>query len=323
MLDKLTQPVTTLTIGSYFIDLVKIEEFKKYYYDNLNSFSKISSDSFLKALDIPPKFFKENPEETQKELLDNRETFIKEHKKYIGKVIVVARVQRDNSILNCSRLSEEEALKSYERLKSIDEVDYKFEHRSFIKDSYITFVIAEKLENKKHNKVLVIDFPITLSKPAVIHKSEYTLPDETFATPVEHIQYFTNDEVDFELEYKNIKEAIDKALPYLKEEREVAEAENILREPEVVALALNQAGVFPNSYVEKVSSYIKENTKGTLTTYKLESLVLDYDENFRSYKQVNAIRKIDGHAILQLLKSPTFKEFLAEMENIEEELAEV
>ena len=93
-----TPAVTTLELGSYFIDLVKIEYFKDYYYEHLDKFSKVSSVSFLKALDIPPKFFKENPEETQKELLENREVFIKEHKKYIGKVIVVAINKLDNSI---------------------------------------------------------------------------------------------------------------------------------------------------------------------------------------------------------------------------------
>lgn len=321
-LEKLTQSVTTLELGSYFIEFVKIQDFKKYYYDNINSFSKISSDSFLKALDIPPKFFKENPEETQKELLDNREIFVRERKKYANKVIVVAKVKRDNSIINCSRLSEDEAIKNYNRLKPIDEVSDKFEHRSFIKDSYITYVISDKLENKKQNKVIVIDFPITLNKATIIHKATYTLPDETFATPVEHIQYLESIEVDFELENKDIKEAVEKVLPYLKEERKVEEAKEILREPDVVALALQQAGVIPHSYIEKVSSYIKENTKGTLTTAKLESLVLDYDENFRGYKQVTAIREINGHAILAILDSPTFKEFIDEMENIADDLDE-
>ena len=314
MLEKLTQPVTTLELGSYFIDLVKIQDFKKYYYDNINSFSKISSDSFLKALDIPPKFFKENPEETQKELLDNREIFVRERKKYIDKVIVVAKVKRDNSIINCSRLSVEEAIKNYNRLKSIDEVSDKFEHRSFIKDSYVTYVVSDKLENKKENKVVVIDFPITLNKPVVIHKATYSLPDETFATPVEHIHYIVDTQVDFEMEYKDIKEAVEDNLDFLKQDLEVAECKDILREPDVVALALEQAGVIPHSYIEKVSNYIKENTKGTLTTAKLESLVLDYDENFRSYKQVVAIRGINGQAILTLLESPVFKEFVEEME---------
>ena len=161
------QAVVTYELGSYFIDLVKIEYFREYYNNNLNNFSKISLNSYLKALDIPPKFFKEQPEETQEELLDNREIFVKEHKKYLDKVIVVARCKRDDCIINACRMAEADAKASYENLKSIDEVENKFEHRSFIKDNYITYVISDKLENNKENKVLVIDFPITLNKKTV------------------------------------------------------------------------------------------------------------------------------------------------------------
>ena len=154
----LGQAVTTFELGSYYIDLVKIENFREYYNNNLANFSKVAINSYLKALDIPPKFFKEQPEETQEELLDNREVFVREHKKYLDKVIVVARCKLDNSIINCSRMAEVDAKASYENLKSINEVENKFEHRSFTKDGYITYVISDKLENRKENKVLVIDF---------------------------------------------------------------------------------------------------------------------------------------------------------------------
>ena len=83
--------VETLELGQYLIDLVKIEDFKNYYYKNLDFFSKAAYNSYLKAVDIPPKFFKEQPIETQNELIENRDTFVKEHKKYLDKVIVVAR----------------------------------------------------------------------------------------------------------------------------------------------------------------------------------------------------------------------------------------
>ena len=317
---RLGQPVTTFELGGYFIDLVKIEHFRSYYESNISSFSKVSRDSFLKTLDIPPKFFKEQPAETQEELLDNREVFVKENKKYLDKVIVVARCKLDSAIINCSRMSEQDALKSYEQLKTIDEIPNTFEHRSFIKDSYITYIVSDKIENKKENKVLVIDFPITLNKPAVIHEAYYTLPDETFATPVEHIQYLTSTDINFETEYKDIKEAINDNISFLSADIETAEAKNILREPEVVALALNVAKVFPQSYIHKVGNYIKENAKGILNTHQLEKLVLDYDETFRAYKQVRAIREIDGFKILKVLESSKFKELIDGMENIEEEL---
>lgn len=312
-----------LTLGNYILELVKVEDFKKYYYENLNYFSNVSMNSYLKAVDIPPKFFKENPIETQKELLDNREIFVKEHKKYFDKVIVVARVKVDNSIINACRMVESEALESYDRLKTIEQVTNKFEHRSFNKDGYISYIISQDIKNNQDNKVLAVDFPILLNKKAVIHKALYTLPNETFATPIEHVHYLTGEEVDFAMEYSNIKEAIDDKMNFLTEDMTAPEPKNILREPEVVALALVQAGTISQSYVEKIGNYIKDNMKGTLTTDKLESLVLDYDETVRSYKQVTALRSVSGFEVLKVLESPDFKEFIEEMEASLDELNEL
>ena len=312
--------VETLELGQYLIDLVKIEDFKNYYYKNLDFFSKAAYNSYLKAVDIPPKFFKEQPIETQKELIENRDTFVREHKKYIDKVIVVAKNKIDGQILNCSRMKEVEAKESYERLKPIDQVIDKFEHRSFTKDGYITYVISADIKKNTENKVLVVDFPVTLNKKTVIHNALYSLPDETFVTPVEHIQYLTGEELDFDSQYDNVKTAIDIHREFLVEERTEAAEKDILREPEVVALALVEAGYIPHNYAGKVGDYIKNNTKGTLTTRQLEKLVLDYDETFRSYKQVRAIREIDGFKILDILESDKFKELVEGMEDLEDEL---
>lgn len=313
----------TLELGQYLIDLVKIEDFKNYYYKNLDLFSKAAYNSYLKAVDIPPKFFKEQPLETQAELLENRDTFVREHKKYLDKVIVVARNKVDSQILNCSRMKESEAKWMYDRLKPIDQVLDKFEHRSFTKDGYITYVISADIKQKTENKVLVVDFPITLNKKTVIHEALYSLPDETFVTPVEHIHYLIGEELDFNNEHDNIKTAIDTHREFLTEERTEAAEKDILREPEVVALALVEAGYIPHSYVGKVGSYIKENTKGTLTTKQLENLVLDYDETFRSYKQVTSLRSVSGYQVSVILNSADFKEMIAEMEDLVESMEEL
>lgn len=315
--------VRKLELGNYLIELVRAEDFKKYYYQNLEFFSNVAFNSYLKAVDIPPKFFKENPIKTQEELLDNREIFVKEHKKYFDKVIVVARVKLDNSIVNACRMTLKDALTSYDRLKTIDQVTDKFEHRSFTKDGYISYVVSKDIKNNVDNQVLVIDFPILLNKKAVIHKATYTLPNETFATPIEHIHYLTDEEVDFENEYSDIKCAIDNKRDFLVEDMTNPEPQNILREPEIVALALCQAGTIPNSYTEKLGNYIKDNTKGVLTTDKLESLVLDYDETVRSYKQVTALRGVCGLTIFNILESPDFKELVEEMEQTLDEFDEL
>ena len=316
--------VRKLSLGNYLIELVRAEDFKTYYYENLDYFSKVAFNSYLKAVDIPPRFFKENPIDTQEILLNNREVFVKEHKKYADKVIVVARVKRDSKIINACRMTLSDALESYEKLKTIEQVTDKFEHRSFEKDGYISYVVSSgDIKNNEDNHVLAVDFPILLNKKAVIHKALYTLPNETFATPIEHIHYLTGDEVDFDCEYSDIKEAIDDKRDFLTEKTSDPEAQDILREPEVVSLALFQAGVIPHSYVEKIGTYIKENAKGTLNTKSLESLVLDYDETFRSYKQVTALRGVDGSVVIKVLESPDFKEMIDAMEDAIKEFEEV
>ena len=316
--------VRKLSLGNYLIELVRAEDFKTYYYENLDYFSKVAFNSYLKAVDIPPRFFKENPIDTQEILLNNREVFVKEHKKYADKVIVVARVKRDSKIINACRMTLSDALESYEKLKTIEQVTDKFEHRSFEKDGYISYVVSSgDIKNNEDNHVLAVDFPILLNKKAVIHKALYTLPNETFATPIEHIHYLTGDEVDFDCEYSDIKEAIDDRRDFLTEKASDPEAQDILREPEVVSLALFQAGVIPHSYVEKIGTYIKENAKGTLNTKSLESLVLDYDETFRSYKQVTALRGVDGSVVIKVLESPDFKEMIDAMEDAIKEFEEV
>ena len=57
-----------------------------------------------------------------------------------------------------------------------------------------------------------------------------------------------------------------------------------------------------------------------MTTEKLESLVLDFDEELRKYKQVTSLRSINGHAVLSYLNSDVFKELASEMEESRETL---
>lgn len=309
----------TYELDNYILDFIAIEHFKAYYYSNLNLFTSNALNSYLKALDVPPKFFKEQPAETQDELLNNREVFVREHKKYIDKVIVVAKSKLDGQILNACRMSRKDAEESYNNVKNIVDIPNRFEHRSFTKDNYITYVISDKLENSKDNRVLVVDFPITLNKPVIIHKATYTLPDDTFIAPVEHIHYLSSDTVSFS-EYSTIKDAIEDALPFLSEETSEGEVKPILRESGVVSLALSHIGVLPASYVGKFATYLNNNIKSGLDTAKLESAVLDFDETFRGYKQVTALRSVNGGALMEVLESSTFAEFLDEMEETLDEI---
>ena len=311
------------SLANYILDIVDITDFRSYLDKNELYFSTSAMNAYLKAVDIPPKFFKEQPIETRKELLDNREVFVRENKKYFNKVIVVVTIEKDNGvsidrrILGAARLSAEEAEIRYEQLSSISRIPNKFEHRSFIKDGYISLIISSGIEKNIDNQVLAVDFPINLNKKPVIHNAIYKLPDETFATPVEHLQYLTSNEIELGVDYNDIKEAIDDSISFISEKRESSEPQQILRETEVVTLALRELGVIPKSYKEKIEAYIEENLKGELTTDKLESLVLDFDETFKSYKQVTNLRSISGSAVVEFLNSPQFAEISEQLSEVE------
>lgn len=315
----------TKKLANYTLDIVDITEFRPYLDENVDYFSSNAMNAYLKALDIPPKFFKEQPEETRKELLDNREVFVKETKKFFNKVIVVVKYEAevnnrvDVQILGAARLDRKDAAKKYEQLKDIDQVSNKFEHRSFIKDGYITLIVNNDIKKKGNNYVLTVDFPINLSKKPVIHKTIYRLPDETFATPIEHLQYETNEEIELGVDYNTIKEAIDDKIDFVDnaEEHIGAESEQILKETELVSLALQELNYIPKSYREKVGAYIEGNLKDELTTDKLESLVLDFDETLRSYKQVTNLRNVSGFAVKRFLNSSQFQELEKELNDVE------
>ena len=315
--------LTTKTIGTnYTLDILDVQDFKSYYYENKDRFTATAMNAFLKTVDIPPKFFKEQPEATQDELLDNREYFVAERKKFIGKVIVVLKAGEE--ILNACRLSKAEAEEKYEALNTIDNITNKFEHRSFVKDGFTTFVVSEKMNTKNgiDNKVLVVDFPLLLNKKPVIHYAFYTTPDDTFATPVEHVQYLESHEVELGVDYNTIEDAIKDSMSFITEDcYEIKDSEDILREPELVSLALVELDIIPRKYNEKVSNYIKDNVKGTLDTRVLEKLVLDFDEELRKYKPLTNLRSVNGHRVLEFLESDDFKDFVEEMENAKEELA--
>ena len=314
----------TKKLANYTLDIIDITEFRNYLKNNENFFSTNAYNAYLKALDIPPKFFREQPLETQEELLDNREVFVRETKKFFNKVIVVVKYINDlgNSvstrILGAARLDKAEAETRYQQLMSIDEIPTKFEHRSFMKDGYISLIISNGIEKDRDNQVLAVDFPINLSKRPVIHKAFYRLPDETFATPVEHVKYITGEEIELGFDYNNIKEAIEDKIEFLTDKGlSVAAPEPILRETELVTLALQELQVIPKSYREKIGAYIGENVKGELSTDQLESLVLDFDENLKSYKQVTNLRSVSGHAVLRFLESDQFKELTEELSETE------
>lgn len=315
--------VESKSLANYTIDIIDVTEFREYLKENIEYFSPNAVNAYLKALDIPPKFFKEQPKETQEELLDNREVFVRETKKFFNKVIVVVKYVTTNNditnirILGAARLDRAEANNKFAQLSSIDDISNKFEHRSFVKDGYISIIVSNGIEKNRDNQVLAIDFPINLNKKPIIHRTLYRLPDSTFATPIEHLQYLDSTEVDLGIDYNNIKEAIEAQIDFLDEERNKDEVFPILRELDLVSLALQELGTIPKSYTTKIEAYIEKNVKGELTNKQLESLVLDFDETLKGYKQVTSLRSVNGNNVIEFLNSPQFQELTKEMDEVE------
>ena len=303
------------SLANYTLDIVDIVEFRDYLNKNELYFSTNAMNAYLKALDIPPKFFREQPKDTQEELLDNREVFVRETKKFFNKVIVVVTYEKglnestvDRRILGAARLDRSEAEAYYDSLKDIDTVSNKFEHRSFIKDGYISIIISNGIEKDKENQVLAIDFPINLNKKPVIHEAIYTLPNNDSTVQIEHIWYNSSEEIELGIDYNTIKEAIEDRISFINSSFDREPKKDILRETDLVAIALRELGTIPKSYTDKIGFYIEEHAAGNLDTTKLESLVLDFDETVKGYKQVTALRNVSGFAVLEYLNSDQFKE---------------
>ena len=175
------------------------------------------------------------------------------------------------------------------------------------------FVISKGIKKDVANRVLVIDFPLLLNKNPIIHKATYELPNDTYVTPVEHIHYIESVEVELGTDYKDIKSAINDNLNFLSDTLATDEVEDILREPELVTLALVELNTIPKSLSAKMSDYLTRNIKATLNTKVLESLVLDFEEELRKYKQITSLRSVCGANVKAFLNSDTFKSIEADI----------
>lgn len=284
----------TKNLEGYTLDILPIEHFKDYYYDNNEKFSEFSKNAFLKTLDIPPKFFKEQPVETQEELLENREIFVRESKKFFDKVIVILK-DKDGYILNACRMDNKTAEASYKALSAINSFTKRYTERTFHRDGYITILIPSE-EPEYKNRALVIDFPIMLNKNAVIHKTIYEIKGD-----FTHYQYKSNLEVSLvgdNKNYNDIYEAIKDCKSFLTEPYVAESSEPILREPEVISLATIELKFLPKTYREKFEKYLSEKSEsGIMNSYKLEQAIMDFDADVKGYKNVFNLRNVEGKAI--------------------------
>lgn len=315
------------SLKDYTLEVIDIVEFRDYYEEHKNSLVGFALTAFLKTVDIPAKFFKEQPKETQEELLENRELFVRENKKFFNKFLVVVK-NPDGTPVNACRIDMNTFTRYVAKLDEINELDNVFQHDSFSKDGYITLVLHNgDIKKDCDNQVLVIDFPILPTKNIVIHEALFTPASDDSKVFVDHIQYRTSTDVYLvgkNQNYERLTDAVNEFKEFMTCDIEVVEDKQVLIEPEVVSIALVEYGTITSVHRHIIESYISDNVcEGTgLTTITLERLVFDLDKSFKSYKQVTNLRKFDGGKFLEYTKSSQFKELLESMETVLEEVTE-
>lgn len=289
----------TRELLGYTLELLPIEQFKEYF-SSCKTFSTFSRKAFLKSVGIPPTYFFEQPDETQDDLLDNKEEILIE--KFAGKYILI--LKKDNEVLNCVRMSYSDIDLAYNRLKLEDESKL-IPNRDFISNGYLTnFIPFGKMEKGKYNLGIFVDYPIMLKKQPIIREGYYYLPKEG----EEHYKnlYVSSNEIDY-AEYQNLDMAIEESLDGLKglKDNDIAEDlrnRKLLKETEEVLVLLKEAKVISKAYVKKISKQLDKNETVISNIFSLVDYILAFDMNFNNYKSVTRLRNI-LQTLEEILKS--------------------
>lgn len=278
----------------YELEIIDIKDFKNYFKNNLNNFDGFAKKSFLKAIDIPPTYFLEQPEETKDILLTNKEDRINSLEKYIGKCIVI--LWKDNVILNTCRMSLEDAESALERLSTIEDVENIIWDKTFYKDGYIQgYISVGKVQKEGFNKCLLLDFPIILCKPPILHEAFFMIPTESNNKERDIVYYNSSIEVNFN-EYQHIALAVDDELNNMLEDVELVSMEDrednfILREVGEIICELAEDKIVPKTLISSITGYIETNLEGLqLSINKLSKIILDYEGNMKNIKQLTNLR---------------------------------
>lgn len=282
------------TILKHDVEIIDIKEFKKYFNENLSRFDGFAKKAFLKAVDIPPAYFLEQPEDTKTILLNNKEDRINSMEKYIGKCIVI--LWKDGIALNACRMDREEAENKLELLSTIEDVEGIVWDKTFYKDGYIQgYVSVGKIAKENYNRCVVIDFPILLNKDVVLHDAFFKMPTETSIVPRDLFYYNNSTVVDF-ADFQHISLAVESKINEAKDEEIVAmdKSENnpfILRETAEVLAMLVEDKILPKTVFQGILGYVENELEGVqLTVNKLTEVVLSYEGNLKSLKQVTSAR---------------------------------
>lgn len=284
----------TRELLGYKLETFSICEFKEYYDTNKDKFTSFALNAFLKALSIPPSYFLEQPVETQEELLINKLALVKMQSKYKGFSILV--ISNDNQILNATKIKSNEIEVRFEYVSSIEDVENVTWNRTFIKDGYINGFILCKEKRNGFNRALFIDLPLLFNKSAIIHEGFIELANPNMSVEKDMIYYTNSNIIDYE-DFQHIKLAIEEAFVKIKDIPDVNEEQDkiIYRDPMEVICNLADMKVIPKSLIQPIYKYVSEilEEKGEQifnTSFVLNVLMI-FDNNVKSLKQVNALRE--------------------------------
>lgn len=278
------------------LEIIDINNFKEYLEENENKFNGFSLKAFLKAIDIPPSYFIEQPEETQQELLENKTSRIESLKKYKNKCLVI--LWKDEEIMNCCRMDATVAEVLVDKLSTIEDVKNIIWSNDFYKDGYLQGYIPvyTDIEKTKYNRCLVVDFPILLNKPVRIHDGFFKLPQEDDILDTNYFYYNSSSEVDMD-DYQHVALAIQDAIQATEETGwasiDNVEDTKILREPEEVSCMLAEEKVIPKNLIVPIAKFLADKLEfetGVLTVKNTTESILKYEGNLKSIKQVTNIR---------------------------------
>lgn len=278
------------------LEIIDINNFKEYLEENENKFNGFSLKAFLKAIDIPPSYFLEQPEETQQELLENKASRIESLKKYKNKCLVI--LWKDEEIMNCCRMDATVAEVLIDKLSTIEDVENIIWSNDFYKDGYLQGYIPvyTDIEKTKYNRCLVVDFPILLNKPVRIHDGFFKLPQEDDILDTNYFYYNSSSEVDMD-DYQHVALAIQDAIQATEETGWTSidniEDTKILREPEEVSCMLAEEKVIPKNLIAPIAKFLADKLEfetGVLTVKNTTESILKYEGNLKSIKQVTNIR---------------------------------
>lgn len=282
----------TRKLLDYDLEVLDIADFKSYYKENLDRFNGFSKKAFLKSVDIPAPYFLEQPDDTQETLLDNKEVIIKNANKYSDKVLIM--LVKDNVILNACRMSNINEELSYDQLSTITDVENIIWNKTYHKDGYIQgYILRDEVKKDQYNRCTIIDFPIMLNKPVIIHDGFYKMPTETSLVDNDSFYYISSTEVDF-MDYQHVAVAIECIIEDMDIEiKSVTDNPrvSILRENEDVVTALLGDKIIPKTIILGVLSALNKRTEfETLTHASLVEILLAFEGNLKNIKQVTNLR---------------------------------